>query len=199
VWNPAESEPPAGEQDRITIACLAHYAGGKTVFGCLAACPQLEVFQIASAGFEHALPSVPEGVAVANARGVHDSRAAEITLARALASGRQLVDFFDALRRQTWEPSFGARSLADSRALVVGYGSIGEAIVVTPHTDETDKLVDTEVLLAELESTRLFAALDVTDPGPLPTGHPLWSVPQCIIVPHVAGGEPVRAEVLWRW
>ena len=30
------------------------------------------------------------------------------------------------------------------------------------------------------------AALDVTDPEPLPDGHPLWSLPNCIITPHVA-------------
>jgi phosphoglycerate dehydrogenase-like enzyme len=48
-------------------------------------------------------------------------------------------------------------------------------------------IVDTDALLAELRSGRLSAALDVTDPEPLPPDHPLWSVPDVIITPHIAG------------
>jgi phosphoglycerate dehydrogenase-like enzyme len=49
------------------------------------------------------------------------------------------------------------------------------------------RIVDTDALLAELTSRRLFAALDVTHPEPLPTGHPLWRAPNLIITPHVGG------------
>lgn len=48
-------------------------------------------------------------------------------------------------------------------------------------------VVDTQALLPELESGRLHAALDVTDPEPLPEGHPLWHAPQVLISPHVGG------------
>lgn len=48
-------------------------------------------------------------------------------------------------------------------------------------------VVDTEALLAELRSQRLSAALDVTDPEPLPPDHPLWSAPNVIVTPHVGG------------
>ncbi|MEV8567853.1 2-hydroxyacid dehydrogenase [Streptomyces sp. NPDC051322] len=48
-------------------------------------------------------------------------------------------------------------------------------------------VVDTKALLVELESGRLCAALDVTDPEPLPAGHPLWHAPGCLISPHVGG------------
>ncbi|WP_037766802.1 2-hydroxyacid dehydrogenase [Streptomyces sp. 142MFCol3.1] len=48
-------------------------------------------------------------------------------------------------------------------------------------------VVDTKALLAELESGRLTAALDVTDPEPLPQGHPLWHAPGVLISPHVGG------------
>jgi phosphoglycerate dehydrogenase-like enzyme len=48
-------------------------------------------------------------------------------------------------------------------------------------------VVDTDALVAELRSGRLRAALDVTDPEPLPTGHPLWSAPGVLISPHVGG------------
>jgi len=49
-------------------------------------------------------------------------------------------------------------------------------------------VLDTSAILAETASGRLRAALDVTDPEPLPSGHPLWHSPETIITPHVAGG-----------
>lgn len=261
VWDSREGDVPDEERDRITIACIEHYTGGRTVFGRLGQCPNLKLIQIPSAGFEHAVPLVPEGVALANARGVHDARVAEMTIGLVVASRRLLPEFVDAQRRREWEPVYFTRSVADSRALVVGYGSIGEAIgarlralevhvegvartartapdgttvhaiadllgllpgfdiviVVTPHDDTTDKLigaaelaampdgamlvnvgrgkvVDTDALVAELQSRRLHAALDVIDPEPLPHDHPLWSAPQCLIVPHIAGGEPLASR-----
>ena len=48
-------------------------------------------------------------------------------------------------------------------------------------------IVDTDALVAELRSGRITAALDVTDPEPLPEGHPLWSAPGLLIAPHVGG------------
>ncbi|MFJ4910810.1 2-hydroxyacid dehydrogenase [Streptomyces sp. NPDC088726] len=48
-------------------------------------------------------------------------------------------------------------------------------------------VVDTKALLSELESGRLHVALDVTDPEPLPSGHPLWHAPNVLITPHVGG------------
>jgi phosphoglycerate dehydrogenase-like enzyme len=51
-------------------------------------------------------------------------------------------------------------------------------------------IVDTDALVAELTAGRLRAALDVTDPEPLPAGHPLWSAPGALITPHVGGTVP---------
>ncbi|MFJ1791052.1 2-hydroxyacid dehydrogenase [Kitasatospora griseola] len=48
-------------------------------------------------------------------------------------------------------------------------------------------VVDTAALLAELTAQRLRAALDVTDPEPLPADHPLWHAPGVLITPHVGG------------
>ena len=48
-------------------------------------------------------------------------------------------------------------------------------------------VVDTAALLTELASGRIAAALDVTDPEPLPAGHPLWSLPNVFITPHTGG------------
>ena len=49
------------------------------------------------------------------------------------------------------------------------------------------RLVDTEALIQALRRGNLFAAVDVTDPEPLPSGHPLWQAPNLMITPHVAG------------
>ncbi|GAA4769789.1 hydroxyacid dehydrogenase [Microbacterium gilvum] len=49
------------------------------------------------------------------------------------------------------------------------------------------RLVDTDALVTELVSGRLRAVLDVTDPEPLPVGHPLFSAPGVELTPHVAG------------
>ena len=51
-------------------------------------------------------------------------------------------------------------------------------------------IVDTDALLAELRSGRLRAALDVTDPEPLPADHPLWRAPNLLLTPHVGGAVP---------
>jgi phosphoglycerate dehydrogenase-like enzyme len=50
-------------------------------------------------------------------------------------------------------------------------------------------VVVTDALLAELETGRLLAALDVTDPEPLPAAHPLWSAPGLLLSPHVGGNS----------
>jgi phosphoglycerate dehydrogenase-like enzyme len=83
-------------------------------------------------------------------------------------------------------------------------------VLTVPMTDETVGLVDksflaampdgallvnvargpvvvTDALLAELETGRLTAAVDVTDPEPLPPGHPMWSAPGLLLSPHVGG------------
>jgi len=51
------------------------------------------------------------------------------------------------------------------------------------------KLVDTDALLAEVSAGRIRAALDVTEPEPLPADHPLWQQPGVLISPHVGGAS----------
>jgi phosphoglycerate dehydrogenase-like enzyme len=55
-------------------------------------------------------------------------------------------------------------------------------------------VVDTPALVAEAASGRLRAALDVTDPEPLPPGHELWSIPGVFVTPHVAASTPVSRQ-----
>jgi phosphoglycerate dehydrogenase-like enzyme len=53
-------------------------------------------------------------------------------------------------------------------------------------------VVDTDALVAEVTTGRLRAVLDVTDPEPLPDGHPLWTAPGVLsITPHIAGDSPL--------
>jgi phosphoglycerate dehydrogenase-like enzyme len=85
-------------------------------------------------------------------------------------------------------------------------------ILVVPATEETKGMVDaaflkrmkdgallvnvargsivvSDDLLAELRTGRISAAIDVTDPEPLPVHHPLWSAPNLLISPHVGGAS----------
>ncbi|MET0956131.1 MAG: D-isomer specific 2-hydroxyacid dehydrogenase family protein [Cryobacterium sp.] len=58
-------------------------------------------------------------------------------------------------------------------------------------------LIDTDALVATLASGAIAgAALDVTEPEPLPDGHPLWSEPRCLITPHMADTPEMTAPLL---
>ncbi|OKI09177.1 dihydrofolate reductase [Streptomyces sp. CB02923] len=230
----------------------------------------LRAVQTLTAGIEHmlpALPQMPPGTRLCNARGLHDASTAELALTLTLASLRGIPDFVRGQDAGQWLAGFRP-ALADKTVLIVGYGSIGSAIedrltpfecarvariartaretvrgpvlplaelpavlpaadvviVTTPLTDTTRGLVgsdflarmkdgallvnvargavvNTKALLAELESGRLRAALDVTDPEPLPAGHPLWHAPGVLITPHVGGPSSAfmpRAKRLMR-
>jgi phosphoglycerate dehydrogenase-like enzyme len=50
-------------------------------------------------------------------------------------------------------------------------------------------IVDTDALVVELNSGRLFAGLDVTNPEPLPEGHALWRAKNLVLSPHVGGNS----------
>jgi phosphoglycerate dehydrogenase-like enzyme len=94
-------------------------------------------------------------------------------------------------------------------------------VVIVPLTDATRRLIDaeflaampdgallvnaargpvadTDALTAELTSGRLLAALDVTEPEPLPADHPLWNAPGLFLCPHVGGSVPGRLERAYR-
>lgn len=55
-------------------------------------------------------------------------------------------------------------------------------------------VVDTGALVTALQSGSIRAALDVTDPEPLPDGHPLWSAPGVVVTPHIGGHSETLAR-----
>ncbi|MBW9094172.1 hydroxyacid dehydrogenase [Microbacterium jejuense] len=57
-------------------------------------------------------------------------------------------------------------------------------------------LIDQDALVAELQRGRLRAILDVTDPDPLPAGHPLYTLPNVFLTPHLAGSMGVELRRL---
>ncbi|MEW2545572.1 2-hydroxyacid dehydrogenase [Streptomyces sp. NPDC047002] len=253
-WDGGEEYP--GDPARCAFYTVPYLKGPEVARRPLAAMSSLRVVQTLSAGVDHVLPglaAVPRGVALCNAKGVHEASTAELALTLTLASLRNIPGFVRAQEREEWLSGFFP-ALADRSVLIVGYGSIGSAIedrlaafecarvarvarsarttargpihtlsdlpdllpdadvviLSTPLTDATRGLVgtdflarmkdgallvnvargavvDTKALLAEVTAGRLTAALDVTDPEPLPAGHPLWHAPGVLVSPHVGG------------
>lgn len=60
-------------------------------------------------------------------------------------------------------------------------------------------VVDTDALVRALQEQRIRAAVDVTDPEPLPEDHPLWSAPNCLITPHIGGSTPEFIDRAFRF
>jgi phosphoglycerate dehydrogenase-like enzyme len=61
------------------------------------------------------------------------------------------------------------------------------------------RLIDHYALHAELQEGRLYAVLDVTDPEPLPEGHPIHGVPNVFLTPHLAGSQGTENGRLVEW
>jgi phosphoglycerate dehydrogenase-like enzyme len=124
---------------------------------------------------------------------------------------RRLAGFEVTVLRVARNPRDGVAGLAELPSLLPAADVV---VLLVPFTPETAGMVDgdflarmkdgallvnaargpvvvTEALCAELASGRLRAALDVTDPEPLPQGHPLWTLPGVFITPHVAASTPV--------
>ncbi|MFI5754041.1 2-hydroxyacid dehydrogenase [Streptomyces sp. NPDC051569] len=253
-WD-GERDFPADPAD-CAFYVVPYLKGPEIAVRPLAAMTSVRVVQTLSAGTDHVAPalgSLPAGVRLCNAKGVHEASTAELALTLILASLRNIPRFVQGQEHEEWRSGFYP-ALADKSVLIIGYGSIGAAIedrlapfecarvvrvarsarttergrvhaftelpallpeadVVifsTPLTEQTKGLadaaflarmkdgallvnvarggvVDTEALLAELAGGRITAALDVTDPEPLPAGHPLWHAPGVLISPHVGG------------
>lgn len=122
--------------------------------------------------------------------------------------------------RRSNEPMSGAERTVTSDHLLEVLPEADVVIVAAAHTAATTKLigveqfaamkpeavvvniargslVDTDALVAALEDgTIAGAGLDVTEPEPLPDGHPLWDAPNLIITPHSANTPAMTAPLL---
>jgi phosphoglycerate dehydrogenase-like enzyme len=233
----------------------------------------VKVVQSMMAGVDWITPWLPKEVMLCDGRGLHDISASEWVLTAILTSLKRFPYYRDMQLRQEWKGQASVRDgflkvggaqvgqyavlgddLADKTVMIIGYGSIGEAIearlapfgvkivrlarsarkepkvfavgelrrlmpeadvvvAIVPLTAETEGLIGaaeirlmkpgallvnaargpvvvTDALVEALEQNRVRAVLDVTDPEPLPAGHPLWSAPNCMITPHVGGSTP---------
>jgi phosphoglycerate dehydrogenase-like enzyme len=103
------------------------YAKGPETFEPLGRMPKLEAVQSLSAGVDSLLPHIPPGVTLCNGRGLHDASVAEHVLGLILAAQRELPRWVRDQDEERWQPHF-TRSLAGSRVLLLGYGSIAAAI-----------------------------------------------------------------------
>ena len=90
----------------------------------VASMPSLRVLQTLTAGYDDVLPSVPPGVLLCNAPGVHDASTAELAVTLTLAALSGVPAFVRAADAHTWV-STRRRALADRRVLLVGYGGVG--------------------------------------------------------------------------
>ena len=243
---------PLSAPAEVTVV-IPPYLGGARL-ELLADLANLRMVQTLTAGYDDVRSALPDGVALANAVGVHDASTSELAVGLAVAALRGFAGFVRAQDQGQWRWE-QLRTLADRRVLVVGYGGVGRAvarrvlafeaavtavaskaraggqdgvvvhgvdelptllphhdvvILTVPLTDATRGLVDaaflaampdgallvnvargpvvdTSALMAELRTRRLLAALDVTDPEPLPPDHELWHLPGVLISPHVGG------------
>ena len=122
VWDGDPVSPPAE-----TRFYVPSYMAGEWAFGAMAQMPHLEVCQLPTAGFEHAMAHLPAGVTLCNAAGVHDASTAELAVGLILARLRRIDDMARAMPAGEFiHDRYDA--LADKRVLVVGAGGIAQAL-----------------------------------------------------------------------
>lgn len=126
VWDGTGELPDdAGQVE----AMVAPYLSGDRVEQVLAALPRLRYLQTLTAGTDSLRGKVPDGVRVANARGLHDTATSELAVTLALAGRNQLRAYDDQRADGIWHVVGQRPGLADARVLLVGYGSIGKAVL----------------------------------------------------------------------
>jgi phosphoglycerate dehydrogenase-like enzyme len=113
--------------DRAVGVVVPPYLGDRSELRRLAELPELRLVQTLTAGYEDVLPYLPDGVALANAAGVHDASTAELAVGLLIAALRGLPAHVRSQAAGRWKPSFG-RSLADRRVLLIGHGGVGRAV-----------------------------------------------------------------------
>jgi phosphoglycerate dehydrogenase-like enzyme len=124
VVDPTEHVPASVGEVRFYVP---PYAVGPGVASVISDMTSLEVVQTLTAGVDNLRPAVPEGVTLCRGRGIHETSTAELAVTLTLASLRGVPQYVRAHDRGAWSPDWRP-ALADRRVLVVGYGSVGEAV-----------------------------------------------------------------------
>lgn len=199
-----------------------------------------------------------QGTILTNGAGLNSAPIAEFAVMMMLSAAKRSDLIVDNQRQHNWlSTPPGTTEIDDSKALIIGYGGIGQQIakklsgfdvevtavrrtptgepnviglddwpdrlgefdwvfVSAPATSDTrhllgaeefaamkdsawlinvarGTLVDQDALLTALNDKTIGgAALDVTDPEPLPADHPLWDAPNCLITMHLSGTAQSR-------
>ena len=119
-----ESDPPASIED-VEFYVLPYTWNWDETCGLIPKMPRLRAVQLLTAGYEHALPYLREGVTLCNAQGVHEASTAELAVTLTLASLRGIPTFVRAQETGEWAFDF-YDALADKTVLIVGFGAIGQ-------------------------------------------------------------------------
>jgi phosphoglycerate dehydrogenase-like enzyme len=125
VVSPDGMPLPAGA-DRVEFY-VPPFFPARPAIEVLGRLPALRVVQTLTAGVDRLLPYIPPRVTLCNARGVHDASTAEWVVAVILAAVRDLPYFTLEQAGHRWSYRF-TDCLAGKTVLIVGYGSIGEAV-----------------------------------------------------------------------
>lgn len=241
------ADPPPSAPVGVQVWAPPFLIDAASAAEMVAQLPDLRLVQLLTAGADAWVGRLPPQVTLCDARGAHDSSTSEWVLTAMLAFLRDFPAFARAQARREWAYHH-TDELAGKRVLILGAGSIGEAVarrlaafdvdvvrvartaragvfgvgelprllptahvvvVLVPLTADTTGMVDaaflaampdgallvnaargpvvdTAALTAEVTSRRLGLATDVTDPEPLPPDHPLWTLDNVLITPHVA-------------
>lgn len=235
--------------------CDADIIFGNVPFDLLKKTKKLKLLQLAAAGTDGYLDTLPQGATLANVTGAFGLAIGEHMLGVTLMIMKRLHQYRDNQLKHDWRDMGNVNSIEGSTVLVLGMGDIGGSyakkmkalgayVIGIRRTDltkpdyadevhltsETDKLlgradivamampsmketykfmdkrrlallkdgailvnvgrgnaIDTESLADECAKGRISAALDVTDPEPLPSDHRLWDMENVVITPHISG------------
>lgn len=207
VWN---GDRPAPEGIELWVP---HYATRADVIDRAHDLRSLEVVQLQSAGYDGVAERLPAGVTLCNATGVHDDATAEHAVGLILASLRGIPE--SVRQHGHWSSLPGRRSLADSRVLIVGYGSIGRSlaerllpmkasVTAVASRERVDDLVgrvrgiaDLAVLLPEQDVVVALVPLSEATRGLLDDGA-LSLLPDGALVVNVARGPVVETAAVLR-
>ena len=118
--------PSAADLERIDFYVMP-YRIMRDSSAVLRQMPRLKVVQLLSAGYEHIIDDVPTTATLCNGRGIHSASTAELAITLMLSSLRDIPGFVRAQDEHDWRQGFRP-ALADKRVMILGHGSIGQAL-----------------------------------------------------------------------